>query len=271
MSSSDSFVSIRRPARIPVVFYTAHYGEREARALALSSGVSYVLTKPAESAEVLKIVGRVLSGESETAVPPDASPLTTEFDREHLRLLTDKLSEKAGGPENRQRAIESADQYRVGARVRAGLRPAASERVRGRARPVWRDVRHARHRRSERPDGATCRHLWNGRDLWRWRCQLDRDRRRCPGDPRHGRRRATDGAWRQSWWRSGQTAAARCSTRKSRHFSPRPSRHRPTSTAGSVSSATRARTFTEDDEHLVMALSGQVGRIYEKLASLPPR
>ena len=49
---------------IPVVFYTAHYGEREARALALSSGVSDVLTKPAESAEVLRIVGRLLAGES---------------------------------------------------------------------------------------------------------------------------------------------------------------------------------------------------------------
>ena len=46
------------------MFYTAHYGEREARALALSSGVADVLTKPAESAEVLRIVGRVLSGES---------------------------------------------------------------------------------------------------------------------------------------------------------------------------------------------------------------
>src|SRR4051812_26449317 len=33
---------------IPVVFYTAHYGERDARALALSSGVSHVLTKPAQ-------------------------------------------------------------------------------------------------------------------------------------------------------------------------------------------------------------------------------
>ena len=58
---------------IPVVFYTAHYGEREARALALSSGVADVLTKPAESAEVLKVVGRVLSGDSETATPPDAA------------------------------------------------------------------------------------------------------------------------------------------------------------------------------------------------------
>ena len=81
---------------IPVVFYTAHYGEREARALALSSGVSYVLTKPTESAEVLGIVARVLDGESGAGVPSDASPLTTAFDREHLRLVTDKLSETAG-------------------------------------------------------------------------------------------------------------------------------------------------------------------------------
>src|SRR6185295_13061121 len=52
---------------IPVVFYTAHYGEREARELARSSGVAYVLTKPAASAEVLAIVGRVLAGEAGAA------------------------------------------------------------------------------------------------------------------------------------------------------------------------------------------------------------
>src|ERR1700726_4784389 len=51
-------------SRIPAVFHTAHYGEREARALALSSGVSYVLTKPTEPEEVLTIVGRALSGQS---------------------------------------------------------------------------------------------------------------------------------------------------------------------------------------------------------------
>ena len=96
-------------------------------------------------------------------MPPDASPLTTEFDREHLRLAHRQALGEGRGPEDRQRALESADQYRVGARVRAGLRPAASERVRGRARSVRRDVRHARHRRSERPDGAACRHLWSGR------------------------------------------------------------------------------------------------------------
>src|SRR6185295_10582129 len=68
----------------------------EARALALSSGVAYVLTKPEVSEEVLRIVDLLLSGRSETGIPPDASPLTTRFDREHLRLVTDKLSEKAG-------------------------------------------------------------------------------------------------------------------------------------------------------------------------------
>ena len=81
---------------IPVVFYTAHYGEREARALALSSGVSDVLTKPAESAEVLKIVGRVLSGERGRRAAPTGSPLHDGVRSRALRLLTDKLSEKAG-------------------------------------------------------------------------------------------------------------------------------------------------------------------------------
>ena len=76
---------------IPVVFYTAHYSESEARALALSSGVSDVLTKPAEFEEVPRIVDRALSGESQAGMPPDTSPLTTAFDGEHLRLLTDKL------------------------------------------------------------------------------------------------------------------------------------------------------------------------------------
>ena len=80
---------------IPIVFYTAHYGEREARELALSRGVSYVLTKPAEAEQVLNTVGRALSGESETGISSALAPLTRDFDREHLRLLTDKLSEKA--------------------------------------------------------------------------------------------------------------------------------------------------------------------------------
>jgi two-component system cell cycle sensor histidine kinase/response regulator CckA len=101
MPSMDGYELVRQlrldPATgaIPVVFYTAHYGAREARALALSGGVTDVITKPAASAEVLRIVNRVLSGERATATA-DTDPLPTAYDREHLRLLTDKLSEKSG-------------------------------------------------------------------------------------------------------------------------------------------------------------------------------
>jgi PAS domain S-box-containing protein len=77
--------------KILVVLYTAYYGEREARVVALSNGVDDVLIKPAESSEVLKIVGRVLAGESEAGTPlPAAAPA---FDRGHLRLLTNDLPE----------------------------------------------------------------------------------------------------------------------------------------------------------------------------------
>src|SRR4029079_1238042 len=78
-------------SKILVVLYTAYYGEREARVLALSNGVDDVLTKPAESAEGLKIVGRVLAGESEAATRPAAATLAPQFDREHLRLLNHEV------------------------------------------------------------------------------------------------------------------------------------------------------------------------------------
>lgn len=169
MPVMDGFELVRQlrldPATsaIPVVFCTALYGAREARALARSGGVSAVLTKPAEPEEVLKIVGRVMSGKSETGMPSDASPLTTAFDREHLRLLTNQLSEKVGD-------LRTAN-TRLRALINIGLE-LASERDAGRllqsvcearARPVWRDLRHARHPRSERPYRATFPHLWSGR------------------------------------------------------------------------------------------------------------
>ena len=83
---------------IPIVFCTAHYGEREARALALSSGVSAVLTKPVDAEALLAIVARALSGLlPPAAAPPEVAPTGTGFDREHLRLVTDKLSATAQG------------------------------------------------------------------------------------------------------------------------------------------------------------------------------
>ena len=62
-------------AAIPVLFYTAPYGEREARGRALAHGIAYVLTKPAEAEEVLKIVGCVLSGDALPEPPAESSPV----------------------------------------------------------------------------------------------------------------------------------------------------------------------------------------------------
>ena len=81
----------RSIAGTPVIFYTAHYHEREARALARGCGVSSVITKPSEPEAVLAAVDAALGGPA----PETATRNLEEFDREHLRLLTDKLSEKS--------------------------------------------------------------------------------------------------------------------------------------------------------------------------------
>jgi PAS domain S-box-containing protein len=77
-------------AQTRVIFYTATYLEHEARALAAACGVSHILIKPCEPEEVLRTVEAVLG----MAAPPFVPPLLETFDREHLRLLTNKLSQQ---------------------------------------------------------------------------------------------------------------------------------------------------------------------------------
>jgi CheY-like chemotaxis protein/GAF domain-containing protein len=97
MPSMDGYAFVRALRRepqlrgTPVIFYTAHYHEREAHNLARSLGVSRVLVKPSPHGELLKAVEQVMAGVPESE--PD--PVPENFDREHLRLLTDKLSERA--------------------------------------------------------------------------------------------------------------------------------------------------------------------------------
>jgi CheY-like chemotaxis protein len=81
----------RETARTKVIFYSATFFEREALDLAKSCGVSHVLTKPCSSQELLRTVEQVLTEASPFEPLADAN----EFDREHLRLLTDKLVGKA--------------------------------------------------------------------------------------------------------------------------------------------------------------------------------
>jgi PAS domain S-box-containing protein len=241
---------------IPVVFYTAHYGEREARALALSSGVSYVLAKPAESHEVLTIVGRVLSGESRTGMPPNASPLAATFDRDHLRLLTDKLSEKAGD-------LRTAN-ARLRALINIGLE-LGSER--DPTRMIQRVCVAARDL-----FGATYVTLGI----------LDRTDRTV-------QRVVTDGVGPASWMKPGDSLSGILGTvvaerRTVRGENPGgdpatlqlPLRHpevqaflvAPIASLAHVYGwiclvGNEGRVFTEDDEHLVQALGGQVGRVHE--------
>lgn len=95
MPTMDGYEFVRRlradpdTADIPVVFSTAHYLDREARFLAEACGVLYTITKPAEPEAVLRAVDAALG-----IVAPPAPLPPEEFDREHLRLLTDKLAEK---------------------------------------------------------------------------------------------------------------------------------------------------------------------------------
>jgi CheY-like chemotaxis protein len=74
----------------PVIFYTAHYHEREAHKLAAVCHVARVLVKPCTSKDMLQAVDQVLAGVSESS----ELTLSANFDREHLLLITNKLSEK---------------------------------------------------------------------------------------------------------------------------------------------------------------------------------
>jgi two-component system cell cycle sensor histidine kinase/response regulator CckA len=74
-------------AKIPVIFWTAHYHEREAQALARSCGVTRVITKASEPETVLDAVQAALG----SAPPPPSTPANEEFDHDRQRLLTDKV------------------------------------------------------------------------------------------------------------------------------------------------------------------------------------
>jgi len=97
MPSMDGYAFVRQLradpqlSGTPVIFYTAHYHGREAQNLADACRVARVLVKPCPNADILHAVQQVLAGVPES----DARSLTGEFEREHLLLITNKLSEKA--------------------------------------------------------------------------------------------------------------------------------------------------------------------------------
>ena len=101
MPSMDGFGLVqalradRQLRDIRVIFHTATYHEREALTLARACDAVCVLVKPCSLAALLKAVEQALAGMSETipSLPP------ASFDREHLLLITNKLSERCNAVE----------------------------------------------------------------------------------------------------------------------------------------------------------------------------
>ncbi|MGE3539639.1 MAG: response regulator [Candidatus Tectimicrobiota bacterium] len=73
----------------PVIFWSAYYLEREARALAHACGVLHLLVKPCDPEEVLSTVQAALENVLTPVVP---APLE-DFDHAHLRVMTNKLAQ----------------------------------------------------------------------------------------------------------------------------------------------------------------------------------
>jgi PAS domain S-box-containing protein len=244
--------------KILVVLYTAYYGEREARVVALSNGVDDVLTKPAESAEVLKIVGRVLAGEPEAAPPPDAASLTPAFDGDHLRLLTHEIPEKA---EDLKTAIA-----RLRALINIGMELASErdpDRLLQRVGAAAHDLFGATYVSLgliSRDDRTVERSVVCGADAAGWINIGDAvpgilgtvvaERRTLRGDNPHG---------------DPSTLQLPAVHPAIHAFLAAPIAS-PLHVYGWICLVgNEGRTFTEEDEHLVRALAAQAGRIYENL------
>jgi diguanylate cyclase (GGDEF)-like protein len=84
-----------------VMFYTAYFGGEDAQALAQAHGVSRVLLKPSDNAEILRQVDALLAARHES--PPQVAG---NLDQEHLRVMVDKLLEKTGALEAQQRRVQ---------------------------------------------------------------------------------------------------------------------------------------------------------------------
>ncbi len=121
MPTMDGYEFVRRLRSEPaiahteVIFYSANYREEQAHNLARACGVSRVLIKPCMPEDLIAAVEQALAHVTQ----PPILPVAADFDREHLRLLTDKLSEKAN-------KLQSANQ-RLSALTELNLR-LASER-----------------------------------------------------------------------------------------------------------------------------------------------
>jgi signal transduction histidine kinase/DNA-binding response OmpR family regulator len=243
-------------AGIPVIFYTASYGAREARALATATGVPHVLTKPADAGDVLRVVDRVLSAESDKAMPGDVVAPTTEVDSEHLRLLTGQASQDAGDLRNANARLRAL--INIGLELASEREP---DRLLSKVCVATRDLFAASY--------VTLGILnLNDRTVQKViSCGIDAPDWIRTGDPVSGLLGTVVGERRTMRGDNpgGDPVALQLPVAhpQVRSFLAAPIAS-PANIYGWICFVgNEGRAFTEDDEHLVMALSGQIGRIYE--------
>jgi PAS domain S-box-containing protein len=113
MPRMDGYEMVQRLRNDPsiadtrVIFYTATYLKSEGIQLARACGVSHLISKPAEPQDILDTVQTALSED----VVALSSASNEELDREHLRLITNKLAQKVQELENaNHRLVEEAAQ-----------------------------------------------------------------------------------------------------------------------------------------------------------------
>ncbi|MFM2055748.1 MAG: hypothetical protein RLY71_133 [Pseudomonadota bacterium] len=109
MPTMDGYEFVRRLradaeiAATEVIFHSATFLEHEASKLARACGVSRVLVKPCEPEVFLDVVAQALVQRAPSGPTVDDS----NFDREHLRLMTDKLLVKADELEHANRRLSA--------------------------------------------------------------------------------------------------------------------------------------------------------------------
>lgn len=121
MPTMDGYELVRRlrgdpvSAAIPVLFCTGAYDPEEIQRLTETGGIIRLMTKPVRAKEILRQV--------ETALCTPALPTSPEqweaFDREHLRLLANKLFQKVQALEQEVEERRIAEKLRRGQEVEA--------------------------------------------------------------------------------------------------------------------------------------------------------
>jgi PAS domain S-box-containing protein len=97
-------------AALPLVFWTAHYDSAEVRRIARSLGVADVLPKPCDNVAVQSAVARVIAERNRVGTPLSAD----RFEHEQVRVLSDKLVEKADELERtRGQLRDSEDRFQL--------------------------------------------------------------------------------------------------------------------------------------------------------------